>query len=172
MKGPGTARPLYSVTLPDPTKPVRQTLTRHDSQGCRYATTLTNCPQTGKENGSEQASDALYATPPILLVEDQPANQIVLRQQLAKLGYTIDFAKHGREALERLAQPCHGYQLVLMDCQMPVMDGFEATRWIRRREQTTGGHIPIIAMTAQAMKGIGNVVSRRAWMIISASRSI
>ncbi len=98
-------------------------------------------------------SDPLYATPPILLVEDQLANQIVLRQQLAKLGYTIDLAQHGREAIERLAHPCHGYQLVLMDCQMPVMDGFETTRWIREREQTAGGHIPIIAMTAQALKG-------------------
>ncbi|MCX6044255.1 MAG: response regulator, partial [Chloroflexi bacterium] len=62
-------------------------------------------------------------------------------------------ARHGREALERLAQPHHNYQLVLMDCQMPEMDGFETTRCIRQREQVEGGHISIIAMTAQAMKG-------------------
>jgi len=91
--------------------------------------------------------------PAILLVEDQPANQIVMRQQLAKLGYALDIAQHGGEALARLAQPDHGYQLVLMDCQMPVMDGFEATHWLRQREQVQGGHLPIIAMTAQAMKG-------------------
>lgn len=68
----------------------------------------------------------------------------------------------------RLAQPDHAYQLVLMDCQMPEMDGFEAAQNIRTREQSTGGHIPIVAMTAQAMKGdqercfaagIGDVIS-------------
>lgn len=93
------------------------------------------------------------SAPPILVVEDQAANQIVIRQQLAKLGYTIDLAKHGREALERLAQPNASYQLVLMDCQMPELDGFETTQCIRARERTQGGHLPIIAMTAQALKG-------------------
>ena len=89
----------------------------------------------------------------ILVVEDNPANQLVMRQQLAKLGYPMDLAKHGGEALALLERPNHGYQLVLMDCQMPQIDGFEATQHIRAYEQTYGGHLTIIAMTAQAMKG-------------------
>lgn len=89
----------------------------------------------------------------ILLVEDQAANQAVALQQLAKLGYTADIAENGREAIERLNQPHHPYRLILMDCQMPQMDGFEATQQIRAQEQSRGEHIPIIAMTAQAMKG-------------------
>jgi len=99
------------------------------------------------------APDDEHHSPLILLVEDHPANQVVMRQQLARLGYQMTLATDGREALERLALPNHGYQLVLMDCQMPQMDGFETTRCIREREQTQGGHLPIIAMTAQALKG-------------------
>lgn len=89
----------------------------------------------------------------ILLVEDQAANQAVVLQQLTKLGYTADLAQNGLEAVERLTQTQHGYHLVLMDCQMPVLDGFEATRRLREYEQRQGGHITIIALTAQAMKG-------------------
>ncbi|MCX6043515.1 MAG: response regulator, partial [Chloroflexi bacterium] len=86
---------------------------------------------------AQTASD-LNLAPMILLVEDQVANQIVMRQQLSRLGYRMELARHGREALERLAQPHHNYQLVLMDCQMPEMDGFETTRCIRQREQVEG----------------------------------
>ena len=89
----------------------------------------------------------------ILLVEDQAANQAVVLQQLAKLGYTADLAQNGLEAVECLTQTPHGYHLVLMDCQMPVLDGFEATRRIREYEQRHGDHLTIIALTAQAMKG-------------------
>ncbi|MFN8488580.1 MAG: PAS domain S-box protein [Caldilineaceae bacterium] len=91
--------------------------------------------------------------PLILLVEDQTGNQIVAHQQLLRLGYKADIAQNGQEALARLAQPDHAYQLVLMDCQMPGMDGFEATQRLREHEQALGGHIPVIAMTAQALKG-------------------
>ncbi|MEZ4728237.1 MAG: response regulator [Caldilineaceae bacterium] len=93
------------------------------------------------------------SAPTILLVEDQTANQAVALRQLAKLGYPAELAQNGLEAVERLTQQHHCYQAVLMDCQMPQLDGFEATRQIRQHEQSHGGHIPIIAMTAQAMKG-------------------
>ena len=62
-------------------------------------------------------------------------------------------ATTGQEAVDRLSRPDHGYRLVLMDCQMPEMDGFQATKAIRALEHVSGGHVPIVAMTAQAMKG-------------------
>ena len=99
------------------------------------------------------ASEQVPNPPKILLVEDQVANQTLALEQLARMGFSADLAHNGVEALARLAQPGHAYRLVLMDCQMPEMDGFEAAHNIRIREQQTGGHLPIVAMTAQAMKG-------------------
>src|SRR5690606_27854167 len=87
----------------------------------------------------------------VLLVEDNPVNRQVAQRLLALAGLGIDVAENGREALERLATG--SYQAVLMDCQMPVMDGYTATRKQREREAATGGHVPIIAMTANAMVG-------------------
>jgi two-component system sensor histidine kinase/response regulator len=87
----------------------------------------------------------------ILLVDDNVVNQKLTSLQLQRLGYGVDIAGDGREALEMLAR--RSYALVLMDCNMPVMDGYEATRAIRAKEQATGGHIPIIAVTANALSG-------------------
>jgi CheY-like chemotaxis protein/HPt (histidine-containing phosphotransfer) domain-containing protein len=84
----------------------------------------------------------------ILLVEDNVTNQQVVQGMLERLGLSADVVSNGRAAIEALDR--HAYDLVLMDCQMPVMDGFEATRQIRRQ-----GHsdLPIIALTAHAMQG-------------------
>ncbi|HCT98614.1 MAG TPA: hypothetical protein DF614_00615, partial [Methylococcaceae bacterium] len=88
----------------------------------------------------------------LLLVEDNKVNQQVAQRLLHKLGYQIHIANDGREALEKLTT-AH-YALVLMDCQMPVMDGLEATRLIRERErQEKMPRLPIIAMTANAIEG-------------------
>nr|WP_255459036.1 MULTISPECIES: ATP-binding protein [unclassified Herbaspirillum] len=87
----------------------------------------------------------------VLLVEDNLLNQKVAVHQLHQLGYAVDVAMNGREALNALES--NHYAAVLMDCQMPVMDGLETTRLIRLKEQDGGGHIPIIAMTANAMAG-------------------
>ncbi|CUS36957.1 hypothetical protein COMA2_30003 [Candidatus Nitrospira nitrificans] len=83
-------------------------------------------------------------------------NQKVAANMIEKLGYRVNVAANGREAVESLARI--PYALVFMDCQMPEMDGFEATKMIRNQEaslQQAGGelpHLPIIAMTANAMK--------------------
>jgi signal transduction histidine kinase/CheY-like chemotaxis protein len=98
--------------------------------------------------------------PLVLVVEDNPVNQKLTVRMLDKIGYRADVAANGIEALEALAQT--SYSLVLMDCQMPEMDGFEATIAIRAREAIASSshpddgrlsHIPIVALTANAMNG-------------------
>ncbi len=85
----------------------------------------------------------------ILLVEDNLINQQVAVGILQIQGYTVTVANNGKEALQSYAQG--GFDLILMDCHMPEMDGFEATREIRVRERATGKRLPIIALTANAM---------------------
>jgi signal transduction histidine kinase/DNA-binding NarL/FixJ family response regulator len=92
---------------------------------------------------------AAVTSAPILVVEDNPVNQQVACGWLRKLGYRADVAANGFEALEALERIA--YAAVLMDCQMPEMDGFQATAELRRREGTT--HTPVIAMTANVMQG-------------------
>jgi CheY-like chemotaxis protein len=87
----------------------------------------------------------------ILLVEDNAVNQTLAVRLLEKRGYTVAVTGNGREALARLAQ--EEFELVLMDMQMPEMDGFEATAAIREMEKSSGRHMPIVAMTANALKG-------------------
>jgi PAS domain S-box-containing protein len=89
--------------------------------------------------------------PTVLIVEDNPINQLVAVRSLERCGIRADVASDGLEALDALA--ARRYDAVLMDCQLPVMNGYDATIEIRRREQKTGGHVPIIAMTASAMTG-------------------
>jgi signal transduction histidine kinase/DNA-binding response OmpR family regulator len=87
----------------------------------------------------------------ILLAEDNVVNQRLAVRMLEKLGHTVVVAPNGEAALAALAQ--EAFDLVLMDVQMPIMGGFETTAAIRMQEQATGVHMPIIAMTANAMKG-------------------
>lgn len=86
----------------------------------------------------------------ILVVDDSAANRKLTMWMLGQLGYVADAAGNGREALEAIERV--PFDLVLMDCRMPEMDGYEATRQIRRRE-ILGRHIKIVAMTADALSG-------------------
>jgi len=87
----------------------------------------------------------------VLIAEDNLLNQKLALKMMEKLGCRADLAGNGREALRMIERD--RYDLVFMDCQMPDMDGYEASAIIRRREKESGGHLPIIAMTAHAMTG-------------------
>jgi signal transduction histidine kinase/ActR/RegA family two-component response regulator len=92
-----------------------------------------------------------WSRPPLVLVaEDNPVNQLVVSRALERAGCQAEIVGDGEQALQALAE--RRYDAVLMDCQMPVLDGYEATRELRRRENSSE-HTPVIAMTAHAMKG-------------------
>ncbi len=104
--------------------------------------------QTAEALQTQKEKTSLHAH--VLVVEDNVANQKMTAKMLEKLGCRVDVASNGAEAIERVKKL--NYDLVFMDCQMPEMDGYEATAEIRRREGDTG-HTFIIAMTAHAMEG-------------------
>ncbi|MEM1070875.1 MAG: response regulator, partial [Planctomycetota bacterium] len=87
----------------------------------------------------------------ILLVEDGLVNQKLALGMLGMWGHDVTIAENGKTAIDQWES--NSFDLILMDLQMPVMGGLAATKEIRRLEQERGGHIPIIAMTAHAMKG-------------------
>jgi CheY-like chemotaxis protein len=129
------------------TKPVRPSrlVSQIESLCVRNPTPL--APHEAAAAADAQSSAARHA----LLVEDNQVNLRVAQRMLERLGWRCDVALHGLQALERLAE--RSYPIVFMDCQMPEMDGYEATREIRRRESATGSHQVIVAMTANALRG-------------------
>jgi PAS domain S-box-containing protein len=102
-------------------------------------------PRTGRDMDGEPVSRSLA----ILVAEDNPISTEFVVRLLERLGHQVTAVGNGQEVLERLAQ--QQFDIVLMDIQMPVLGGDVATRSIRRQEQQSGGHLPIIALTAHAM---------------------
>ncbi|MGC2234759.1 MAG: response regulator [Pyrinomonadaceae bacterium] len=121
--------------------PEKSLVTRFNTKGKRKL-------EKRLQNDDSQSS---ASRPKILIVEDNTVNQIVAKTQLEKFGCRTDIAANGLEALDAVSRI--SYDLVLMDCQMPEMDGYEATAAIREREKKTSTHTPIIAMTAHAIHG-------------------
>ncbi|KAL7615436.1 hypothetical protein Lser_V15G07175 [Lactuca serriola] len=130
------------------------------SSSSRYGTTINNCFLELSEVGSERGKLVTNGTNGqkslegvrILLAEDTPILQRVATIMLEKMGATVVVVGDGVQAVEALQD--HNpppYDLILMDCQMPKMDGYEATKAIRRAEMGTELHIPIVALTAHAM---------------------
>ncbi len=104
-------------------------------------------PAVSRHEPGASAGRALH----ILLAEDNPVNQKVAAALLGKEGHSVVVMPTGRDALDAFRR--ERFDLILMDVQMPAMNGYEATKAIRAAEQRTGGHIPIVALTAHAMKG-------------------
>jgi signal transduction histidine kinase/CheY-like chemotaxis protein len=120
-------------------KPPTEIITRH---------TLAEARATEQE---EQPLRATFRSARILVAEDNPINQKLVRRLLEKSGCQVDLATNGVEAVEMWSKSW--YDIVFMDCQMPQMDGFEATGEIRLREGSSGTRTPIVALTANTMQG-------------------
>jgi polar amino acid transport system substrate-binding protein len=107
---------------------------------------------TPRSGTTAKASDAEGTRTPrlVLLVEDNQTTQTMVLLQLQRLGYSAHTVSNGREAVAAVSVAPSAYALILMDCQMPEMDGFAATRAIREAEPASGRHIPIVAVTAYA----------------------
>jgi two-component system sensor histidine kinase/response regulator len=137
-------RPCAMLTKPITTSTLLETIGEALGKGGLAVTR-----DVEKETSKEMAMARLGGAR-ILLVEDNRLNQELARELLEKAGVTVLLAENGQEALDMLALDAD-YDLVLMDCQMPVMDGYEATRAIRARPELAS--LPVVAMTANAMAG-------------------
>ncbi|MBI2243638.1 MAG: response regulator [Nocardioides sp.] len=141
-----------------------QTVTREEVEGAGVHASLSKPVRHGELRGALQAllGDATTRPTPaspagpglgirVLVVEDNQVNQLVAAGLLENLGCTVDVVSDGVEAVQLLTRP-HEYAAALMDCRMPRLDGFDATRQVRRHEPG-GRRVPIIALTASAMEG-------------------
>jgi CheY-like chemotaxis protein/anti-sigma regulatory factor (Ser/Thr protein kinase) len=106
-----------------------------------------------EEEFSEQPAPAQLTQLSILVAEDNLVNQKVIHGLLTKAGHQVTLVSQGERVVESRKNTESNFDLILMDVQMPEMDGLEATKVVREHELTTGAHIPIIAMTAHAVKG-------------------
>jgi hypothetical protein len=118
----------------------------------KFGVVLEQDSSVGLSNdGRAHGSPTVEVRLSILLAEDNPVNQKVAVRLLEKRGHNVEIAANGREAIAAAAR--RTFDVILMDVQMPEMGGLEATGLIRQHEESTGLHVPIIAMTAHAMAG-------------------
>lgn len=108
---------------------------------------------TGLHAGQDSVDKMNLQGARVLVAEDNSVNQMVITELLKTAGITVDVVDNGGDAVSKVDE--HAYDFVLMDCEMPELDGYEATRWIRKQEdmRMDGKHIPIIALTANAIQG-------------------
>jgi PAS domain S-box-containing protein len=135
----------FTVDLPAAPVPLVEAEQRHaDTVGPREA----GPREAGPPNA---ASFKPPASLHILVAEDNPVNQMLIRRVLEKRGHSVRIADNGALALEAFER--ESFDLVFMDLQMPHMDGLQALALLREREKSSGGHVPVCALTAHAMKG-------------------
>jgi CheY-like chemotaxis protein len=148
--------PLWRLETPPKREAVRALWSRLHQRQSPELMPPEPLPPTDTRTLHESVWSEQNATAPalkVLVVEDHPVNQTIIRAMLTRMGCDIDMADNGVQALS--AFETNTYDLVLMDCQMPEMDGFDTTRAIRQREalNPTMGRVPVIALTALAMLG-------------------
>ncbi len=151
---------LTSAVRPDDASKCRRLgIAAHVTKPIKQSDLLDAIVSLFARHGSEpDASGAMPAAPParplrILLAEDNHVNRTLATRVLEKRGHEVVSAVNGREAIDRIAHASAPFDLVLMDVQMPELDGLSATVSIRQHERASGGRIPIVAMTAHAMTG-------------------
>lgn len=105
---------------------------------------------------SHTANENYSDKKPVLIVEDNPVNRDLFSLQLQQFGLATQYATNGREAVELIHTNPDAFSMILMDLQMPVMDGITATQLIREYESNTNRHITIVALTANDSAGIQN----------------
>jgi len=149
---------LTTADRPELPEDVTRSDTRHVAKPIGQRELLTAVRHViGSRTATETAARATRETANtmprlrVLIAEDNVVNQKLIAQLLQRRGHEVSIAANGREAIDEVARG--GYDVVLMDLQMPELDGFEATAAIRARERTTRLRVPIIALTAHAMEG-------------------
>jgi CheY-like chemotaxis protein/HPt (histidine-containing phosphotransfer) domain-containing protein len=133
------------------TKPVKQSSLFDAIVNCLVCAAPIADAAQPNQRGTEQSTAATRRSLKVLLAEDSLVNQKLAVSLLKQAGHDVFVVSNGRDAVEAVER--EHFDLVLMDVQMPEMDGFDATRQIRLREQGTQRHVPILAVTAHAMKG-------------------
>jgi len=144
-------KPLYPMPLLDMMSFLLTNRERLDEIGLVTRPVLEQNGSASKKAALNETAKSAFPGLRILLVEDQAVNQLLMRTILEKLSCEVELATNGLEAVQKVK--LNRYDIILMDCQMPEMDGFEATQKIRYMEMETGAHTPIVALTADAMQG-------------------